>query len=105
LLLETYAITPAPHVVELDLLTKALPKADGHDDDDTPAPTLGRKLQDLLAALTDRRTVPNIMINAQSLGGSDDIAKMDADGTLAAKIQKMGGKRIVSVVKKHKDED
>ncbi|KIW95227.1 uncharacterized protein Z519_03811 [Cladophialophora bantiana CBS 173.52] len=104
LLLETYTITPAPYVVELDLMTTPVPKPHGADeDDDAPAPTLGRKLQDLLATLTGRRTVPNIMINAQSLGGSDDIVKMHMEGTLEEEIKKMGGKRIVSVEKKHKD--
>lgn len=83
-------------------MTEHVPKAhDADDDDDTPTPTLGKKLQELLATLTGRRTVPNIMINAQSLGGSDDIAHMDAEGTLEEKIKKMGGKRIVSVEKKH----
>lgn len=110
LLLETYTISPAPYVVELDLMTTPVPKphhgdGDGDGDDDNPAPTLGRKLQDLLAILTGRRTVPNIMINAQSLGGSDDIAKMHADGTLEEKILKMGGKRIVSVEKNHREHD
>ncbi|OAL37025.1 hypothetical protein AYO20_03794 [Fonsecaea nubica] len=103
LLLETYNITPAPYVVELDLITTPVPKAHDDEDDDAPAPTLGRKLQDLLATLTGRRTVPNIMINAQSLGGSDDIARMHMEGTLEEEIRKMGGKRIVSVEKKHKD--
>ncbi|OAP60740.1 hypothetical protein AYL99_05742 [Fonsecaea erecta] len=102
LLLETYSITPAPYVVELDLMTTPVPKPhDADEDDDAPVPTLGRKLQDLLATLTGRRTVPNIMINAQSLGGSDDIAKMHMEGTLEDEIRKMGGKRIVSVEKKH----
>lgn len=73
--------------------------------DDTPAPTLGRKLQDLLASLSGRRTVPNIMINAQSLGGSDDLASMHEKGTLMDEIKKLGGKRIVSIEKNHKAED
>ncbi|KAJ9606560.1 hypothetical protein H2200_008568 [Cladophialophora chaetospira] len=106
LLLHTYTISPAPYVVELDHMTEAVPRPhDGEDDDNTPHTTLGRKLQDLLATLTGRRTVPNIMINAQSLGGSDDIAKMDAEGTLEEHIKKMGGKRIVSIEKKHKGDD
>ena len=92
-------------MVELDLMTEPVPRPHDAEEDDSPAPTLGKKLQELLATLTGRRTVPNIMINAQSLGGSDDIAKMDAEGTLADQIKKMGGKRIVSVDKKHKDED
>lgn len=103
LLLETYTITPAPYVVELDLMTKRIPKPhagdDDDDDDNTPAPTLGRKVQDLLASLTGRRTVPNIMINSQSLGGSDDIAHLHSEGRLEEEIKKMGGKRIVSVEK------
>ena len=93
-------------MVELDLMTEHLPKPHGTDEDeDAHAPTMGKKLQDLLATLTGRRTVPNVMINAQSLGGGDDIAKMDAEGTLEEHIKKMGGKRIVSVEKKHKDND
>ena len=87
-------------------MTEHLPKPhNGDDDDDAPGPTMGKKLQDLLAALTGRRTVPNIMINAQSLGGGDDVAHMHAEGTLEEHIKKMGGKRIVSVEKKHKDND
>lgn len=107
LLLETYTISPTPYVVELDLMNKPIPRRpqqhkldqENGEGGDAPPPTIGRKLQDLLASLTGRRTVPNIMINAQSLGGSDDIARMHADGTLADEIKKMGGKRIVSVEK------
>ncbi|KAK5054602.1 hypothetical protein LTR84_001493 [Exophiala bonariae] len=113
LLLETYTISPTPYVVELDLMNKPISrparqhKLDQEEGEggDAPPPTIGRKLQDLLASLTGRHTVPNIMINAQSLGGSDDIARMHADGTLADEIKKMGGKRIVSVEKsKHSEE-
>jgi hypothetical protein len=83
-------------------MTTTVPNDDA--DEERPAPTLGRKLQDLLASLTGRRTVPNIMINAQSLGGSDDIARMHAEGTLEEEIKKLGGKRIVSIEKAHKGE-
>lgn len=90
-------------------MTTIAPKSHGRDgdddDEDAPAATLGRKLQDLLASLTGRRTVPNIMINAKSLGGSDDIARMHEEGTLEEEIKRMGGNRIVSVQKTHKDED
>lgn len=75
------------------------PHSDEDDEDGKHAPTLGRKLQDLLHTLTGRRTVPNIMINSQSLGGSDDIAEMDSLGTLEEEIKKMGGNRIVSIEK------
>jgi len=104
LLLETYTITPAPYVVELDLMTQEVPRPQSHsdpsvDDDNTPPSTLGRKLQDLLATLTGRKTVPNITINSQSLGGSDDIVRMDTEGTLIDEIKKLGGNRIVSIEK------
>ncbi len=100
LLLEKYSITPAPYVVELDLMTVKVPtKKSSEDDDEANDVTLGKKVQDLLATLTGRRTVPNIMINAQSLGGSDDVHRMDEDGTLVDMIKKMGGKRIVQIDK------
>ncbi|KIV88929.1 hypothetical protein PV10_08556 [Exophiala mesophila] len=119
LLLETYTIIPTPYVVELDLMNEPVsspvPKSEEGEEveedeesqsstsDSTPLPpTLGRKLQDLLASLTGRRTVPNIMVNAQSIGGSDDIVRMHEDGTLEAAIKRLGGKRIVSVEKANK---
>ncbi|KIW12940.1 hypothetical protein PV08_08127 [Exophiala spinifera] len=106
LLLETYTIEPTPYVVELDLMTEPVAVSyTREEDDDTPPPSVGRKLQDLLASLTGRRTVPNIMINTRSLGGSDDIASMHEKGTLIDEIKKLGGKRIVSVVRNHKAED
>ncbi|KAH8676271.1 thioredoxin-like protein [Xylariales sp. PMI_506] len=76
LLLEKYSIDPAPYVVELDV----------HD--------MGKELQDELELMTGRKTVPNIMINGMSLGGSDDIALMDSRGTLVDKVKSMGGKRV-----------
>jgi hypothetical protein len=97
--------------VELDLLTTPVPKPHhpGSDSDDHhdsgAAPTLGKKLQDLLSSLTGRRTVPNIMINAQSLGGSDDVAHLEQEGRLEKEILRMGGKRIVSVVRNSKGYD
>ncbi|KAF3010507.1 hypothetical protein G7054_g10193 [Neopestalotiopsis clavispora] len=76
LLLEKYSIDPPPYVVELD------------------EHTLGKELQAKLGEMTGRRTVPNIMINGKSIGGSDDIAELDSRGTLIDKIKSMGGKRV-----------
>lgn len=76
ILLEKYVIEPAPYVVELDL----------HP--------LGRKIQDRLAIITKRTTVPNIMIYGKSIGGGDDVAALDNDNKLAAKIKELGGKRV-----------
>ena len=92
LLLEAYKIVPAPYVVELDELTEPI-----SDSDDENPPTLGRKLQDLLANTTGRKTVPNILINGRSIGGSDELTKLDADDELIKKISDMGGRWIHEV--------
>ncbi|KOS20557.1 Monothiol glutaredoxin-7 [Escovopsis weberi] len=76
LLLEKYAITPEPYVVELD---------------EHP---LGPALQDLLEAKTGRRTVPNVMVNGVSVGGADQLVQLDGDGELVAKISDLGQKRV-----------
>lgn len=106
LLLETYKITPAPYVVELDLLTSANkdsesdePKKFAHPDDEESHLTLGKRLQNVLAANTGRSTVPNILVNGKSIGGSDDIAELDRTGELASKIKSMSGKRITTIEK------
>lgn len=70
---------PAPYVVELD------------------QHPLGRELQAVLGDSTGRRTVPNILVNAKSIGGGDDIASQDESGQLAGKLKTMGGKWIVDV--------
>lgn len=79
ILLDKYNIVPSPFVVELD---------------EHP---LGMKLQNLLAANTDRRTVPNILISGLSVGGGDEIAELHEEGKLIEKIRSLGDKRIVEV--------
>ena len=81
LLLEKYTITPEPYVVELDV----------HP--------LGRQIQDKLGLMTGRKTVPNIMINGKSIGGSDDIALMDSNYELVDTIRTLGsvGEKTVEV--------
>ncbi|KAL7627950.1 hypothetical protein AAE478_002146 [Parahypoxylon ruwenzoriense] len=76
ILLDKYSIDPAPHVVELD---------------EHP---LGKQLQARLGVITGRRTVPNIMINGKSVGGSDEIAELDSRKTLIDKFKSMGGRRL-----------
>lgn len=44
--------------------------------------------------MTGRRTVPNIMINGRSIGGSDEIAELDRTKALVGKVESMGGKRV-----------
>ncbi|KAI0391633.1 hypothetical protein F5Y17DRAFT_400218 [Xylariaceae sp. FL0594] len=79
ILQDKYTIEPPPHVVELD---------------EHP---LGKELQALLAARTGRRTVPNILVNGESIGGSDEIAELDARKTLIDKFKAVGGKKIVAM--------
>ncbi|KAL9595135.1 MAG: hypothetical protein Q9219_006623 [cf. Caloplaca sp. 3 TL-2023] len=77
ILLEKYTIVPTPYVVELD---------EHH---------LGPALQAALEKSTGRRTVPNVLINGKSIGGGDDVQKLDQEGELVAKVKSMGGKRIM----------
>ncbi|KAI5296389.1 hypothetical protein KEM52_003111 [Ascosphaera acerosa] len=75
-LLGKYTITPVPHIVELD---------------EHP---LGKDLQHLLAEMTGRRTVPNVLVNGKSLGGGDDVEALHEQGKLAETVQTMAGKRL-----------
>jgi glutaredoxin len=79
ILLEKYRILPEPYVVELDI---------------NP---LGEKLQALLAHMTGRRTVPNILLVGKSIGGGDDMDELDQTDTLVAKFKEIGGTRITEV--------
>ena len=83
LLLGEYQIDPAPYVVELD-----------HH-------PLGPGIQAELGERTGRKTVPNILVGGTSIGGSDDIAKLDEERTLIEKITSLAGKRLT--VSKHAD--
>ncbi len=76
LLLEKYVIDPAPYVVELD------------------THPLGPQIQTRLAEITGRRTVPNIMINGKSIGGSEELAGLDKEKTLVDRIKSLGGKWV-----------
>ncbi|KAG5919329.1 hypothetical protein E4U42_006550 [Claviceps africana] len=75
-LLEKYIITPDPYVVELD---------------EHP---LGAALQAALLEKTGRRTVPNVLVNGVSIGGGDDVVALDNQNKLAAKIKRLGNKRV-----------
>ena len=75
-LLEKYVIEPAPYVVELD------------------THPLGPQIQARLGDITGRKTVPNIMVNGKSIGGSDEIAELDKDKALVGKVRALGGKWV-----------
>lgn len=79
ILQDLYTITPSPHVVELDL----------HE--------LGPGLQGALHDRTGRRTVPNVLVDGQSIGGGDDIEALHQSGKLIEKIQSLAGKQITSI--------
>ncbi|KAI5118888.1 hypothetical protein M0805_003563 [Coniferiporia weirii] len=63
-LLQTYNLSPPPKVIEVDL----------RDDADI--------LKALLTRLTGQSTFPNVFIDGQSIGGSDDLAKLHSQGQL-----------------------
>ncbi|KAL7281527.1 glutaredoxin [Trametes coccinea BRFM310] len=71
-LLETYHITPAPRIVEVNVRSD------------------GPQIQAILARLTGRRTVPNILLNGESIGGSDDIHQMHDAGRLKGLLEENG---------------
>jgi glutaredoxin len=100
LLLHMYDIKPEPYVVELDQMTQVVPSAPATGDEDEHHEhdvTLGRKMQDVLASMTSRKTVPNIMVNMQSIGGASEVVAMSHEGTLIDKIKKLGGSKIISI--------
>lgn len=86
-ILSQYSIVPAPYIVELD------------------KHPLGKYLQKLVATVTGRRTVPNVMINGLSIGGGDDIEALDRDDALISKIKSVGGKSIMEVERLPTTED
>ena len=55
---------------------------------------LGKRIQDRLAVMTGRKTVPNVMVYGISIGGGDDIAALDAEKKLGEKIMEIGVKRV-----------
>ncbi|KAK4686389.1 hypothetical protein P7C73_g3736, partial [Tremellales sp. Uapishka_1] len=70
-ILNTYNLYPAPFVIELDQ----------RSDYDV--------IQNLLHHLTGRRTVPNILLDFASIGGSDDITLLHAEGGLQKRFEDM----------------
>ncbi len=47
-------------------------------------------LQSLLAALTGRSTVPNILLNYTPLGGADTIELLHSEGSLSSTLNRAG---------------
>ncbi|KAL1411016.1 hypothetical protein Q8F55_001961 [Vanrija albida] len=63
-ILKQYPLHPGPYIIELD------ERADG------------QVIQNLLMYLTGRRTVPNLIVDWKSVGGSDDMDLLHAEGGL-----------------------
>ncbi|WWC89701.1 glutaredoxin [Kwoniella dendrophila CBS 6074] len=64
-----YHISPAPFIIELDQ----------RSDMD--------KIQTLLQRITGRRTVPNVLLDFESIGGSDDVTLLHSEGGLQRKLE------------------
>jgi glutaredoxin len=82
ILLEKYDIEPAPYVVELN---------------EHP---LGPKLQEVLADMTGRRTVPNVLVIGKSIGGGDDMQELHDTDTMIETIKRIGEPRVTRVTKR-----
>ncbi len=50
----------------------------------------GAAIQDHMMELTGGRTVPRVFIDSKFIGGADDVAAMDAAGTLGAMLREKG---------------
>lgn len=79
ILTQAFHIMPTPYVVELDT----------HEH--------GKELQKLLKQQTGRGTVPNIIIEGQSLGGGDDVQGLYESGELRDVLKEVGGRRVLRV--------
>ncbi|EKD04623.1 hypothetical protein A1Q2_01083 [Trichosporon asahii var. asahii CBS 8904] len=64
-----YDLDPPPFILELD-----------HRPDDMDA------IQDALYSLTGRRTVPNVIVDFEPIGGSDEVATLHGEGSLEKKL-------------------
>ncbi|KIR28710.1 glutaredoxin [Cryptococcus deuterogattii LA55] len=71
-ILGEYHLSPAPFIIELNQRSDM------------------EALQDFLQRFTDRRTVPNILLDFVSIGGSDDITLLHSEGGLQRKFEGMG---------------
>jgi glutaredoxin len=76
ILLNKYEMDPVPYVVELD---------------EHPH---GAAIQALLAEKTRHSTVPNVLVSGISIGGGDDVAELDDNGTLIEKFEYLAGNRL-----------
>jgi glutaredoxin len=69
---------PLPYVVELDQHPNGL------------------ELQTHLGEVTGRRTVPNVFVNGESIGGGDEIRMLEATGKVSETLlRKLAGKITV----------
>ena len=89
--LETYKLSPAPFIVELDQRSELT---------HTYFPTLNcakplssvadtSSIQTLLQRLTGRRTVPNILLDFTSIGGSDEVTLLHSEGGLRKQFEQL----------------
>ncbi|WVQ99033.1 glutaredoxin [Kwoniella sp. CBS 9459] len=70
-ILGEYHISPAPFIIELDQRSDM------------------NALQTLLQRITGRRTVPNVLLDFTSIGGSDDVTLLHAEGGLQRRFEDM----------------
>lgn len=71
-LLASYNLSPPPTIVELDMRSD------------------GGLIQGILNRLTGRRTVPNIILQGESIGGADDIIALHQDDKLKPLLHNAG---------------
>ncbi|KAJ8097911.1 thioredoxin-like protein [Lipomyces tetrasporus] len=84
LLSEEYKMVPPPTIKELDLHPH------------------GSELQDALLEISGRRTVPNVFVGGESLGGGDEMRLLHGQNQLVQAFKKNAGRRFrISKVNKN----
>ncbi|OBZ70880.1 Glutaredoxin-C1 [Grifola frondosa] len=79
-LLTTYDISPPPKIIEINTRSD------------------GPQIQAILARLTGRTTVPNILLKGETIGGSDDIQNMHDEQRLKTLLEEGGLKVHANIV-------
>ena len=97
-LLQSYSLFPAPKIIELDeRRTYLLEQLSLVSNQLSFLPADAATIKQILTRLTGRGTVPNVLLNGDSIGGSDDIQALHAEGKLRALFEEQDVKVMGNV--------
>lgn len=90
-LLETYDLSPAPKIIEVDLRGASVGFKHVFADYRVLAADSSH-IKTLLTRLTHRSTFPNVILHGRSLGGSDDLVRLHEEDRLRQVLEEGGVK-------------